>query len=409
MFADLKDKLASKKAELADAPLAGGLKEKLAGLDKKRLYTAVAALVIAGAAGHFMQQGANSPAPQAPQLAASEYPAAPEVEAAAPAPVELAAAPAAPSGPTLDTLAAAPEIAPLPMAPEVTRSASEPLLALAEAPTAPGVAAAVDIGAGATPAALPDLPIELAAVTDFGSAEREPFAPTPVDGLADTCAIEASATPMPGALVALTVSAPCNSGEEVEFGHAGLRFSEQLGPDGGIELMVPAMTADAVFTVAFANGQQVSAEASVADIADYERVALVWHGATGLQLHAMENGATYGEPGHVWAEAPGAAALATEGKGGFVSVLGSTATGYAADVYTYPESLMPSSAGPEVSIEAQVMENTCGSKIEGLFLRSEAGRAPMETNVSMAVPACDAVGEYLVLKNLPQDLKIARN
>ncbi len=54
------------------------------------------------------------------------------------------------------------------------------------------------------------------------------------------------------------------------------------------------------------------------------------------------------------------------------------------------------------------MENTCGSEIEGKILRTNPGRAPTMQPLTMIVPGCDAVGEYLVLKNLPQDLKLAR-
>jgi hypothetical protein len=218
-----------------------------------------------------------------------------------------------------------------------------------------------------------------------------------------------SAEAMPGALVALDLSAPCNSGEDVDFEQFGLRFSEQLDPEGRLRMQVPAMADDAIFVASFADGSEATADVQVPDFADYERVALVWKGPTGLQLHALENGAGYDDPGHLWAQAPGKAESATSGEGGFVSVLGSTASGYAADVYTYPESLMSSGSGPAISIEAEVMENTCGNTVKGSFLRALPGSGPSVTDVTMAVPGCDAVGEYLVLKNLPQDLKIARN
>jgi len=70
---------------------------------------------------------------------------------------------------------------------------------------------------------------------------------------------------------------------------------------------------------------------------------------------------------------------------------------------------MADGAEPDVSIEAQVMENTCGTRIEGQILRSNPFGAPNIEDLAIAVPGCDAVGEYLVLKNLPQDLKLARN
>jgi hypothetical protein len=405
MFADLKQKLARKtespgeEARDIGLPASGGLTDKLAGLDKKRLYTALATLIVAGSAGYLMQRGAQPPAQAVPQMAASEFAAPVET---APAPVDLAAAPLAEpvAGPgTMPETSPVPELAEAPAAgpfvepdlPEVTRAATDRLLTLEEtAPAGP----------------LADQPLEFASVSDIAEPAPGPLVDEPV---ADACTVAMDAAAVPGALVALTVEAPCNSGEEVGFEHFGLRFSEQLGPDGRLDLLVPAMADDAIIVVSFADGAQASTEVAVPDFGDYERVALVWHGATGLQLHALENGASYDDPGHIWAEAPGAPSLATEGQGGFVSVLGSTAAGYAADVYTYPASLVGSGQEPEISIEARVMENTCGSRIEGSFLRSNAGRAPTVTGVTMAVPGCDAVGDYLVLKNLPRELKIARN
>jgi hypothetical protein len=47
------------------------LKEKAAGFDRKRIYTAAATVLIAGAAGHFMQRTDQAPSPNAPTLARS--------------------------------------------------------------------------------------------------------------------------------------------------------------------------------------------------------------------------------------------------------------------------------------------------------------------------------------------------
>lgn len=415
------------------------LKEKAEGLDKKRVYTAVLALVVAGAAGHIMQRNAgesNAPVTLTASVpgTAAQVPAAPVVAAAgvagsnvsvggassvasAPAPAlaevvppqvaapvdeapqvvppQLASAEnaAAPQEPEITLAEVTPTAVELPEAassvPEVTRSAAEPILAIQPV---------------ASLSAQEDVPeVTLAEASEVTDTTAEPVAPLP------NCDLVFDAAAKPGAFVALSFSAPCNAGEDVNFTHAGLKFSEQLGPDGDLFLEVPALTEDAVFTAAMAGGQEATAEVIVPDIADFERVALMWKGATGLQLHALEGGAGYEDSGHVWAEAPGSQQALRAGEGGFVSVLGSTATGYAADIYSYPAALVNEGDEPVVSLEAQVMENTCGTEIDGQILRTNAGRAPNVQPLSMIVPGCDAVGEYLVLNNLPQDLTLARN
>lgn len=438
------------------------LKQKAAGVDRKRVYTAAAALLIAGAAGHFMQRTANGPA-GGPEMMTASVPAvsAPEILAApepAPAPAsDIAAAPqpdpapeenpamaagtlaeaeplapavpapetmtaeaapeAAEAEPVPETLAAAstipkpmpkPAIVPEmlaetgtkstaiypapkagPILEEVTRAATDPLLAITE--PAPGRADDTVFAAATDP-------LDMTTATDAAPAEPEMAA----------CAIDLNGTAKPGALMEISISAPCNSGETVRFEHAGLRFSEQLWPDGTLVVEVPAMTGSARVEMHFADGVDRDIEVTIPDFDAFDRMAVIWQGATGLQLHALENGSAYGEAGHVWADTPGTPDAAINGTGGFVSVLGSTTDGFAADVYTYPAALMRKGVEPEVSIEAQVMENTCGGQIEGWILRTNPGRAPNMEPLTMTVPGCDAVGEYLVLRNLPVELKLAR-
>ena len=405
------------------------LKEKAAGIDKKRLYTAAATLLIAGAAGQFMQRSAQTPGADAPILAGSGPSTAsvtgPSIipardtsdgttatVAAVESPVSADETPILAEIPEAEALAPDPVVASVeksfeePKEEEVTRGSANPFLGFDEDPVS-------EIAAAPKPAALPsepkpDAPLLFAALDSANETIGEPeVVPATVPEM--NCDISFNAESAEAALVALSFEAPCHSGEDVGFEHGDLRFSEQLGPEGSVMVLVPVMSETAIFTARLGNGQNATTEIRVADFASYERIAVVWKGATGLQLHALENGAGYGEPGHVWAEKPGSTELAVQGAGGFVSVLGSSSDGYAADVYTYPAGLMAGDLEPEISIEAQVMENTCGNRIAGTILRSNPIGVPNAENLSMSVPGCDAVGEYLVLKNLPQELKLARN
>lgn len=453
------------------------LKAKAAGVDRKRVYTASAALLIAGAAGHFMQQtsggsrgpammSASVPAISAPQiLAAPPQTDAPEIVAATPQTSTPAIVTAVPvpeilpaepeTAPAGESIADAAPGAPGNRMPEVAEtiadtdtdtaavaeaidSATAEIVAFAPLVTArpaPKPAIIPEIGTASTaiyPAPKADLVLEevtraasapLLTITEpaperakdsvFAAASDEldmPPAATmaPAEPEIAGCAIDIEGSAKPGALLEIKITAPCNSGESVAFEHAGLKFSEQLGPDGSLTVEVPAMTGSAKVSLGFADGADKDLEVTVPDFDAFDRIAVIWQGATGLQLHALEGGASYGETGHIWADTPGTPDAAVAGTSGFVSVLGSTSSGFAADVYTYPAALMREGLEPEVSIEAQVMENTCGSEIEGWILRTNPSRAPHVEPLTMVVPGCDAVGEYLVLKNLPVELKLAR-
>ncbi len=436
------------------------LKDKAAGIDRKRVYTAAAALLIAGAAGHFMQRtsggggspdmmSAAIPAVSAPEiLAAPPEATPPDTVAAAPVPDSLPGV--VETRPAEDVLAEAE-----PAAPEITAPEAEAELAMTDpAPAAedetpaPVIAAAPamvrpkpkpeiipELGVASTaiyPAPKADLLLEevTRAATDPLLTITEPTPERPLDsvfaaasdplGLPPTatiapaepevagCAIDVQGSVKAGALMELSITAPCNSGESVAFEHAGLKFSEQLGPDGSLIVEVPAMTASARVALHFADGADKDVELNVPDFEAFDRIAVIWQGATGLQLHALEGGAGYDEAGHIWADTPGTPDAAIKETGGFISVLGSTASGFAADVYTYPAGLMRQGIEPEVSIEAQVMEHTCGGEIEGWILRTNPGRAPNVEPLKIMVPGCEAVGEFLVLRNLPVELKLAR-
>lgn len=408
------------------------LKEKASGIDLKRVYTAAAALLIAGAAGHFMQKTsggsggpavmtASVPAVMTPEIlpaptGSAETMAAAAPETAAPEATDTAApestgpqvvvtapltAPRPPRKPALvpaadgvaGTVMAAADPAPLPTAEqpveEVTRAASDPLFTITEP--------SPERAEGTVVASATDT-IDMPPAASIAPAEPE---------LAG-CTIDVTAAAQPGAILQIAIAAPCNSGEPVSFEHAGLKFSEQLGPDGSLTVEVPAMTGTARVALGFADGTDRDVEVSVPDFEAFDRIAVIWQGATGLQLHAFEGGADYQDKGHIWADTPGALDAAVAGTGGFMTMLGSTSSGYAADVYTYPSALMQTGVEPEVSIEAQVMENTCGGQIKGWILRSHPGSAPLVEPLTMTVPGCEAVGEYLVLKNLPVALKLAR-
>ncbi len=422
----------------------GDLKEKAAGIDRKRIYTAVVALLVAGTAGHLMQRTSGSApetADSAPPVAALDALTAPQD--ASPAQLAATTVPPAPE---------AEELAGTEISTTTAQVQSEPVSAAAadsetalpgstggigpqsKSPVMAGLATATASGDGLVPAAdqtleevtrsnadpllalsgsaaepTPERPDEtvLAATGDLQDLDPATAA-TPAEPEPTTCAIDLQARARPAAMIEIILHAPCNAGEPVSFEHAGLRFTEKLGPAGSLMVEVPAMTGTARVSARVSGGDAREISVTLPDFDAFDRIGVIWQGSTGLQLHAMEGGASYGDPGHKWSDTPGNPDEATAGEGGFISVLGSTASGYAADVYTYPASLMQKGVEPEISVEAEVMQNTCGGEIEGFILRSNPGRAPNAEPLRMKVPGCDAVGEYLVLKNLPVELKLAR-
>ena len=323
--------------------------------------------------------------------------------------------------------------APDPMA-TAMRAASAP--GAAGAPTAPapgardGAGAPRDAGADGGLAAAPAQPARPATdavLTDihFTSATIPPRpapAPRPAPPLRDAaaerpapqeaaaesapapaCDVTLEAEPAPAATVRLTLDAPCLPDERLTLHHDGLMFTAVTDAEGALTLRAPALTSSAVYIAAFPNGDGAVAQATVPDAGARDRVALQWRGEAALHLHAFEGDARHGAPGHVWAGAP----RAPETDGGFLMRLGApdVADGRVAEVYTFPAE--PPAGGVTLTVEAEVTEATCGTDIAADTLALRDGTAAPPREVAMFMPDCSAVGDFLVLKTLFDDRKIA--
>ncbi|UWQ10936.1 hypothetical protein K3X41_13905 [Aliiroseovarius crassostreae] len=381
-----------KEIDLKSIDFQGLKKIDLQGIDKKRFGTAAATLVIALGAGYYMQNGQSQSQVAGP--------------VAQPQPVQTASVLPTPAV-EAQAEASTPEADPLPQVEgvDLAEDLPDPDPAVTHAPVQPEPSAVAETLPEVAPQ--PEESFDIAALDLSPSAEPVVAEPAPL--ATDHCTPSLTGRVEDLAMMTLTVEAPCNANAEVEFSHEGLRFTEYLDDDGRVEVTVPALTRDAKVSAYLAETSVAHLELTVPEAAQYRRAALVWQGATGLQLHAFEEGADYGDEGHLWADHPGGLTRAIGGQGGFVTVLGSVAQGYAADIYTFPAYMMRSLSGPEMSIEAHVLETTCNSEIEGVFLRANGKDHPREMPVRIAAPGCDSVGEYLVFSDMAQELTIALN
>ncbi|CUH86491.1 hypothetical protein PH5382_00404 [Phaeobacter sp. CECT 5382] len=236
------------------------------------------------------------------------------------------------------------------------------------------------------------------------------------------CGMQARADAIPGALVALQVSAPCRGNERVTIHHQGMMFTATLDGQGRLDLTVPALASTAVIIVepssavaAADAGTGVTpvaapaggavAIAQVPDMGNVDRIVLQWSGNSGFEVHAREFGAQYGEPGHVW---HGASAQQDGTQVGQVLRLGDHAqlAPRLVEVYSFQRGLSDGSGSIEISVEAEVTEINCGREISAQSLRLSAGRIQTR-DLILDMPDCSATGDFLVLNNLVENLKIA--
>ena len=242
----------------------------------------------------------------------------------------------------------------------------------------------------------------------------EPKAPAPVLVAAETdvqaCPITLDASPRPAAMVELSLSAECLPSELVTFHHNGMMFSETTDAGGSLNLTVPALAPKAVFIASFQSGEGAVAQIDVNSLKAYDRIVVQWQGRdTGLGLHALEYDAAYWSDGHVWADTPGSTRDTAAGTSGLLTRLGTPTIDepLMAEVYTFPSQMAQTPGSVRLSVEAEVTARNCGRQVDAQTLEYRTVNPLRVQDLTLFMPECDTVGDFLVLNNLVEDLTIA--
>lgn len=220
-----------------------------------------------------------------------------------------------------------------------------------------------------------------------------------------SCTQTMTVTARPRAMLGVDVVAPCHAGERFSLHHGGMIITETIGAQGTFTMEIPALAYRSIVIADFATGADLDGYAVVPDVDTVDRIVLQWQGELGLELHALEFGATYGQPGHVWAQS------VPEMSVGQMAVLGdrSQLAPSLVEVYSIPRNEMVGAARPiEISIEAEITTANCNRHLEAQLIEHREGH--MQTrDLTVEMPDCSAVGDFLVLNNLVESLKIASN
>ncbi|MVO16560.1 hypothetical protein [Parasedimentitalea huanghaiensis] len=224
----------------------------------------------------------------------------------------------------------------------------------------------------------------------------------PVDASCEATAT-ASATAVEQANVHLTFSAPCHGNARVTVHHSGLMFTATTNDDGDLDMQVPALAETAVYIVELASGPGAVASTQVSGLDQIDRVALQWTGNSGFEIHAREFGAQYGQAGHIWSGANANSQTSQVQRLGDANQLAPRM----AEVYSFARNTAENSGIVALSIEAEVSAINCGREISAQTLELREDRKLRTRDLELSMPNCNAIGDFLVLNNLVEDLKIA--
>lgn len=273
------------------------------------------------------------------------------------------------------------------------------------AATAPKAYVSPQIDTAEAPAEDPE--VLLAAAEPDIAATRTDMTPKAAPVVA--CDITMSASPSAGALIDVSLIAPCHAGERVTLHHQGMMFTEVMPTEGALTVSVPALSEQALVIASFASGDGSTAMTDVPSLGFYDRIAVQWRGDTGLGLHAREFGADYFTKGHIHAEARGDMAVTARGDGGFLTVLGNAETPdpLRVEVYSFPRGAAHATGEIAMTVEAEITAGNCDQTVEAQTLEVRGERDLRTRNLTLDMPGCSTTGDFLVLKNLVEDLTIA--
>lgn len=281
--------------------------------------------------------------------------------------------------------------------------------------SAPERASAADVQAMPLPVAISD--IELTSANDATLTAASLDSPSsathggeqPLTG--ESCSVTLSAKAIAAALVDLELSAPCAPNERVVIHHNGMMFSDVTNGAGRFNTTVPALSKEAVFIASFAGGDGAVATATVEEIDIFDRAVVQMQGSFAINLHAREFGAQYGDTRHIWTGHPGDIVDGVTGHGGFMLELGdrSLENPLIAEVYTFPTGMAKEAGSIALSVDIEITAENCDKDIEAQTLQTSRGEKIAVQTLDMSMPACEAVGDFLMLKNLVNDMKVAFN
>ena len=214
-----------------------------------------------------------------------------------------------------------------------------------------------------------------------------PVAATTSAAGGDTCSPRMELSAAPGAMILMSLSAPCNRNERIIVRHSGLSFTARTEHSGGARILLPAMKADALVAVYLSDAQLMLGQVKVPDVASYTRYAIAWEWPADLELRATD-----GEKVLV-GTAPGF----TDEPQRIMSLgAADVQSPIMANVYSVRDQDLGAVA---LTGEVRITAASCGRTLRLDTVFSTRGKVTVQEQ-DVAVPLCGTAGDILLLKNL---------
>ncbi len=264
----------------------------------------------------------------------------------------------------------------------------------------PGLVAALPEGAPSAEAGIAG-----AGMAAGAAAQPETAVPASGSGPVPTvdCRPVARITPREGGVMRLVLAAPCAAGRRVEIVHGGIALAELLDKTGRLTLDLPLLDPASAVAFRIEGGPTLALPAKGTLPATIDRFAVSWKGKGQVELHALIDGADWGEAGHLWR---GNAAGGADRPGEVVALGdGSLDDPVRSQILTIrTDALGPDATGfghrVALVIEAQSGPALCGTDLVLTPVRIEKGQPSGEPPLMLAMPPCDDIAGSVLLKGV---------
>ncbi len=203
----------------------------------------------------------------------------------------------------------------------------------------------------------------------------------------DDCRPAMQLAAVSGAMIQLSLSAPCNRNERIVIRHSGLSFTTRTAADGTARLLFPALKPEATVAVYLSNAHLVLGNVAVPEVASYARYAVMWEWPAELELRVTEGGKVLV-----------GTAVSFGSDQQRVMSLGSVEvqSPVLANVYSVPGKDLGLA---DLTAELRITPASCGRTLRLDTVYSAGGQAIVQEQ-EVAVPLCGTAGDILLLKNL---------
>jgi hypothetical protein len=203
----------------------------------------------------------------------------------------------------------------------------------------------------------------------------------------DRCRPSLQLTTLPGAMIHMALSAPCNRSERIVVRHSGLTFAARTETDGTAGAVFPALKPDATIAVYLADAHLVLGKVAVPEVAEYTRFALMWEWPTELELRVTDGERVLvGTTTALGADAPRVMSVGSA----------DVQSPAMANIYSVPGRSLGTA---DLTGELRITPASCGRTLRLDTVLSVGGVARVATQ-DVAVPLCGTAGDILQLKNL---------